>query len=98
MRKRKLTSGLEALPGIGPSLARDLRELGYREPADLHGRDPEMMYAELCELRARKIDRCVLYAFRCAVNAVDGDRRDPRLLKWWNWKDAAPAGNSSRRA
>jgi hypothetical protein len=98
MTNRKFASGLQALPGIGPSLAQDLLDLGYREPADLHGRDPEMMDAELCELRGRKIDRCVLYAFRCAVYAVSGNRRDPRLLKWWNWKDTARTETSPRRA
>jgi hypothetical protein len=33
------------------------------------------------------MDRCVLYAFRCAVYYASHDVRDPKLLKWWNWKD-----------
>lgn len=78
---------MRAIPGIGPSLARDLTELGIRGPADLRGRDPEEMYRDLCERRGVVIDRCVLYAFRCAVYAVTTDRPDPELLKWWNWKD-----------
>jgi hypothetical protein len=98
MSERRAGDALQSLPGIGPSLARDLRELGYREPSDLHGRDPELMYAELCELRGQRIDRCVLYTFRCAVNAVSGDRSDPELLKWWNWKDPEPAPSERRRS
>jgi len=87
MKKRAPTDFLQTLPGIGPSLARDLRDLGFREPGDLRGRDPEEMYKDLCEMRGEKIDRCVLYAFRCAVYSASGDRGDPELRKWWNWKD-----------
>ena len=78
---------LQSLPSIGPSLARDLKDLGFRIPGDLHGQDPERMYSDLCELRGRAVDRCVLYSFRCAVNAVTSNDRDPELRKWWNWKD-----------
>ncbi len=80
---------LQALPGIGPSMAADLQDLGFREPADLRGEDPEKMYFDLCALRGQKIDRCVLYVFRCAVYAATNDSPDPELLKWWSWKDTA---------
>jgi hypothetical protein len=45
------------------------------------------MYRDLCDLRGAHIDRCVLYAFRCAVCYAGTSRHDPELLKWWNWKD-----------
>jgi hypothetical protein len=85
----KSRSALEELAGIGPSLARDLSDLGFVEPSDLRGQDPEGMFRDLCALRRRKIDRCVLYAFRCAVYAASTKAPDPELLKWWNWKDRA---------
>jgi hypothetical protein len=44
------------------------------------------MYADLCQLRGQKIDRCVLYSFRCAVHFVTSDDKNPELAKWWNWK------------
>ena len=78
---------LQALPGIGPSMATDLRDLGFREPADLCRQDPERMYVDLCDLRCQKVDRCVLYVFRCAVYAATNKAPDPELLKWWSWKD-----------
>ena len=87
MTPRKHKDPLQALPGIGPSLARCLRDLGFREPADLHGGDPERMFMDLCELRGERIDRCVLYTFRCAVYAVTPGEKDPEMLKWWNWKE-----------
>jgi nucleotidyltransferase/DNA polymerase involved in DNA repair len=78
---------LETLPGIGPSLARDLRALGIRRTSDLKQRDPERLYARLNQLRGERQDPCVLYAFRCAAYAVRARRPRPELLKWWNWKD-----------
>ncbi len=87
MRKPTDSSDLQSLPSIGPSLAQDLRDLGFHAPDDLHGQDPEKMYADLCKIRDQAIDRCVLYSFRCAVHAVSTDDDDPELLKWWNWKD-----------
>ena len=86
MKSRQPKDPLQTLPGIGPSLAQDLRDLGFREPADLHGGDPERMYTDLCEMRGERMDPCVLYVFRCVVNAVRNSEKDPELLKWWNWK------------
>ena len=89
---------LETLPGIGPSLAADLRALGVRRAADLKRRDPERLYARLNRLRGQRQDPCVLYAFRCAAYAARTARPSPRLLKWWNWKDRTlPAVASSAR-
>ncbi len=78
---------LQDIPGIGPSMARDLRDLGIFEIADLKGQDPEMMYKRLCLMHGMQIDRCVLYVFRCAVYYATEKEHDPELLKWWNWKE-----------
>lgn len=74
-------------PGVGPSIARDLYDLGYRRVQDLKGQDPEHMFSKLCSLRKSDMDRCVLYVFRCAVYYASNSTHDPALLKWWNWKD-----------
>lgn len=87
MGKPTDSNDLRSLPSIGPNLARVLRDLGFHAPADLRGQDPERMFAELCSLRGQKIDRCVLYSFRCAVHAATSDDQDPELRKWWNWKN-----------
>ena len=78
---------LLTIPGIGKSIARDLVDLGIHRVRDLQGRDPERLYRKLNALRGQHIDRCVLYTFRCAVYFASQKRHDPRLLKWWNWKD-----------
>ncbi len=88
-KRRPRTDELQTLPGIGPSLAQDLRDLGLRRVADLKRRDPERMYVQLGRLRGVRQDPCVLYTFRCAVYAARTPRPKPDLLKWWNWKDRA---------
>jgi hypothetical protein len=80
---------LQTIPGIGPSLARDLNALGYTVTSDLAQEDPESMYRRLCLARGGHVDRCVLYAFRCAVYFASHRVHDPRLLKWWQWKDTS---------
>jgi len=78
---------LQAIPGVGPSIAVDLRELGIRRVADLRGRDPERMYRRLIALRGEHQDRCLLYVFRCAVYFASTPRPRRELLDWWRWKD-----------
>lgn len=79
---------LRTIPGIGKSLGQDLLDIGIRRIGDLKGRDPERLYRKLERLRGAHIDRCVLYTFRCAVYFATEKKHDPRMLKWWNWKDA----------
>lgn len=83
----KNISELRTIPGIGPSMERDLVNLGINKIADLKGKDPELMYNSLCTMRSSHIDRCVLYVFRCAVYFAENKKHKPELLKWWNWKD-----------
>ncbi len=79
----------QTIPGIGPNMADDLIDLGFSNASELRDQDPERMYSDLCELRGQEMDRCVLYVFRCAVYFVSNDSHDPKLLKWWSWKDRA---------
>jgi len=81
-----VTDVLQEIPGIGPSMAQDLRDLGIFKISDLVGQDAETMYKRLCQLHDMHIDRCVLYVFRCAVYYASADNHDPDLLSWWNWK------------
>ena len=77
----------QRIPGIGPSMAEDLRRLGYHSVAELQSEEPEAMYQRLCALSGGHVDRCVLYVFRCAVYFASTEAHDPELLKWWNWSD-----------
>jgi hypothetical protein len=86
-RQRPRPDDLQTIPGVGPSIARDLRDLGVRRVADLKGRDPERLYRRLIALRGAHQDRCLLYVFRCAVYFASTDRPRRELLDWWRWKD-----------
>ena len=77
---------LQQLPAIGPRMAADLRRLGVRSVKDLARRDPERLYARLCEITDKRQDPCVLYTFRCAVYAARTPRPEAELLEWWAWK------------
>ena len=80
---------LQRIPGVGKSIARDLWNLGVRSPGDLRGQDPETLYERLCAYQRTRVDRCMLYVFRCAVYFASNERHESDLLKWWNWKDRA---------
>ena len=84
-----MSGNLQRIPGIGPNMAQDLRDLGIYRVRDLVGKDPERMYKQLCLLHKMDLDRCVLYVFRCAVYFANNESHDPELLKWLNWKDEA---------
>ena len=78
---------LQQIPGIGKKMEADLIKLGVNTVNDLKGENPEQLYDKLCKKVGTKIDRCVLYVFRCAVYFAETKNPEPELLKWWNWKD-----------
>jgi len=87
---------LQIIPGVGPSIAQDLLELGIHKVTDLKGRDPEKMYLQSCHKAGKQIDRCLLYVYRCAVYYASNKKHDPKLLKWWNWKDGNDGDKKGR--
>lgn len=80
---------LTQIPGVGKSIAQDLRNIGIFSIADLKGKNPEILYAESNRFAGCTQDRCLLYVFRCAVYfaETDEENREKHLLQWWNWKD-----------
>ena len=88
---------LRRIPGVGKSIAADLHQLGISEVAELRGRDPEELYEQFCELSGARVDRCLLYVFRCAVYFAGERNPDPEKLKWWNWKDGQKITSKSKR-
>lgn len=84
---KSVSKELQQIPGVGPSVAQDLLDLGITRVVQLRGKNPERMYEALCTLRGQHIDRCMLYVFRCAVYYASQTVHDPERLKWWNWKD-----------
>lgn len=85
--KEKSIKDFRRIPGVGIQIAEDLWNLGFRSVSELKDTDPEQLYENLCSLQGCRVDRCMLYVFRCAVYFASHEIHDPHLLKWWNWKD-----------
>ena len=89
---RESLKELQRLPGVGPSIARDLLAVGIRKAADLKNRDPERLYKRINKAKGRRQDPCLCYVLRCAVYFTSNAKPKPSLLKWWAWKDRQPSG------
>jgi hypothetical protein len=87
VKKEKIIKELKQIPGVGKSVAEDLWLLNISAVSDLENQDPEQLYQSLCLIRKQKIDRCMLYVFRCAVYYASTKNPKSELLKWWNWKN-----------
>ncbi len=72
---------LQSIPNVGPAIAKKLRLLGFRSPAELAGRDPYAMYRKLCKLTGKRHDHCLLDVFIAAVSFADGNPPKP----WWEF-------------
>jgi hypothetical protein len=87
--KAKTRSELQSIPGVGPSIATDLNEIGITRVAQLKRADPEKLYQRVNAFKGVRQDRCLLYVFRCAVYYASRPVHEPEKLKWWNWKDSS---------
>ena len=85
--KQLSTKSLERIPGVGKKIAQEMQNIGIRSIDQLKDKNPQKLYEKLCEVKASPPDRCLLYVLRCAVYYASNTERDPKLLKWWNWKD-----------
>ena len=86
-QKKTSLKDFKRIPGVGAKIAGDLWNIGLRSVQELKNQDPEMLYRKLCDHHGTRVDRCMLYVFRCAVYFASNENHDPELLKWWNWKD-----------
>ncbi len=85
-KKTSDPQNLTSIPGVGISIARDLRAIGIKSVEDLKGEDPEKLYDRSNRHAGVVQDRCLLYVFRCAVYYANGGR-EAEKMKWWSWKD-----------
>jgi hypothetical protein len=85
MKSFRSKDPLTLIPGVGPSIAADLRAIGITSVESLKGKDPKRLYDASNRKTGVVQDPCLLYVFRCAVYYANGGR-NPEKLKWWNWK------------
>jgi hypothetical protein len=91
---REEVAHLEDIPNIGPSIAADLRQLGITTPADLPGRDPYVMYDNLCRITGQRHDPCLLDTFIAAVRFMEGAPKKP----WWKYTAERKREMAARKA
>ena len=91
---------LQQIPNIGPSIAANLRLIGISSPHDLLGKDPYVLYEELCHATGTRHDPCVIDVFIAATRFMAGEPAKP----WWKYTPerkrqlAAKAKGKARRA
>ena len=81
-------SDLRTVPGIGAKKEKELMELGYDSLAALKNADPEELYVQASLNAGEQLDKCALYAFRCAVAFANDPAPDPEKYRWWYFCDA----------
>ena len=88
-RSETRTQSLTKIPGVGKSIAMDLRKIGIQTIDDLKGKNPETLYQMSNKMAGKVQDRCLLYVFRCAVYYANtpSSNIEPGKLKWWSWKE-----------
>lgn len=84
---RETVSRLDALPNIGPAMAKDLQLIGIEHPQQLIGKNPLEMYESLCRLSGAKHDPCVIDVFMSVVHFMESG--EP--LPWWSFTDKRKA-------
>lgn len=62
-------------------------ELGYDSLGALKNADPDELYFQACVKKGWQLDKCVLYAFRCAVAFANDPCPEPEKYRWWNFTD-----------
>lgn len=86
-KKHEALAEFRRIPGVGKKIAEDFWNIGIRSFNDLKKANADQLYESLCNLQNVRVDRCMLYVFRCAIYFVSEEHHNPELLKWWNWKD-----------
>ena len=80
-------SDLQEVPGIGSKKEKLLNELGYSSLAELKSANADDLYVRACLKEGGQLDKCVLYAFRCAVAYANDPMPDKSQYRWWYFTD-----------
>lgn len=71
------------LPNVGPVMAKDLRLVGIRLPGELVGKDPYVLYEDLCRRTGSRQDPCVLDVFISITRFMNGEA----ARSWWDYTE-----------
>ena len=76
-------TALEEIPNVGPATVGYLQTLGINSPRELIGRDPYVMYEDLCRISGKQFDPCLADVFISSVRFMEG--APPK--KWWEYTE-----------
>lgn len=82
---------LEALPNVGPAVAKKLELLGINDDGDLRDQDPDALFERLCAIEGRSHDPCLLDTFTAVVDHVHGAPARP----WWYYSRRRKAAGAA---
>jgi len=85
---------LEALPNVGPAVAKKLELLGINDERDLRDQDPDVLFERLCAIEGRSHDPCLLDTFTAVVDHVRGAPARP----WWDYSRQRKAAEAAAAA
>ncbi|MBL1278400.1 MAG: helix-hairpin-helix domain-containing protein [Ectothiorhodospiraceae bacterium] len=80
---RKDVFKLQDIPNVGKATEVDFNLLGINKPAQLIGKDPYIMFTDLCRLTKKQHDPCVIDVFISAVRYMEGGPHK----KWWEFTE-----------
>lgn len=88
-KNKEEIKALRVIPGVGPSIAQDLINIGIHSVPQLQGKDPYKLFDQSNRFAGMIQDRCLLYVFKCAVYYAEtpAEEREKEKLNWWWWKD-----------
>jgi predicted flap endonuclease-1-like 5' DNA nuclease len=59
--KQLSSTDLEQIPGIGKSIAQDLRDIGIGSVDELKEKKAHQLYKRVCDFKASPVDKFMLY-------------------------------------
>jgi hypothetical protein len=83
MMPRTHIESLKDIPNVGKAIEQDFNLIGIMTPEQLIGKDPYMMYNELCNTTNKIHDPCVIDVFISAVKYMQGGP----AKKWWEFTE-----------
>lgn len=87
MKNRTDITEFDKIPNVGPATVRYFGMLGINKSCELIGRDPYLMYGELCKIAGKEFDPCLADVFISAVRFMEGARPQ----KWWHYTEERKA-------
>ncbi|MGL1930596.1 MAG: helix-hairpin-helix domain-containing protein [Desulfotalea sp.] len=81
MTYRSDVKDLKNIPNVGPATIKYLNAVGVSIPLELVGKNPYLMFEELCNISGKQFDPCLLDVFISAVYFIEG----APAKDWWQY-------------